>query len=57
MAHSGKRPTLNLLSGHDLMVHGTEYRARLYADSVLGILSPSLSLPLPTHAVSVSQDK
>ena len=50
VAQSVKRPTLDLGSGYDLLVHGIEPHIKFYADSVEPVrdsLSPSLSLPLP----------
>ena len=46
MAQSVKRPTLDLGSGRDLMVHGIEPRIRLCADSVAPAWD-SLPLTLP----------
>ena len=50
VAESVKHPTLDLSSGHNLMVCGFESRIGLCADSMKPTwdsLSPSLSLPLP----------
>ena len=59
MAQSGKFPTLDLGSGHDLMVHGMEHHVRLCTDSTKPAwdsLSPSLSAPLPlTHSLVLSK--
>ena len=63
VAHSVKRPTLDLGSGHDLMVHEFEPRVRLLTDIMepaWDSLSPSLSLcPSPSHTYthSLSQNK
>ena len=63
VAQSGKCPTLDFGSGHDLMVGETEPHVGLCADSVwnlLGFLSLPLSLPLPcscTPALSLSLSK
>ena len=50
MAQSVQRPTLDLSSGHDLMVCEMEPRlalgSALTAQSLLGILPPSLMLSL-----------
>ena len=51
-----KRPTLDLGSGHDLMVHGIlTSGSALAAQSLLGILSLSLSLSAPPLARSLSK--
>ena len=53
MAQSVKRLTLDFGSGHDLVVHEFKPRIRLLAltaQSLLGILFPSLSAPLPLSA-------
>ena len=46
VVQSIKHLTLDFGSGHDLMVHEIEPHIRLCADSLLGILSLSLSLTL-----------
>ena len=49
MAQSVKRPTLDIDSGHDLTVYGTEPRVGLCADSMEAVwdsLSPSPSAAL-----------
>ena len=49
MAHLVKPPTLDLSSGHDLTL--PEFEAHM-----LGILSPSFSVPLPhVHVLSLSK--
>ena len=58
MAQSVKYPTLDLGSGHDLMVHEIEPRVGLCTDSAWDSLSPSLSgTPLLAHTLSLSQNK
>ena len=55
-----KRPTLDLDSGHDLMVHEFEPRVRLCAErGLLEIPSPISLCPSPKHACSLtlSQNK
>ena len=56
VAQSVKRPTG---LGHDLTVHGFKPRisSLLSVQSLLGILYPPLSLPLPPHARSLSLSK
>ena len=53
-----KHLTLDFDSGHDLMAHGFEapnWALRSQRGACLGFsLSPPLSLPLPTHALSLS---
>ena len=56
VAQSVKHPSLDLSSGHDLMVREFEPRIRLCADSAepaWDSLTPSLSAPSP-HALSLS---
>ena len=56
LGDSVERPPLDFSSGHGLMVHGIEPRVGLWAVSTepaWDFLSP-LSLPLPTHALSLS---
>ena len=56
MAQSVKHPTLDLGSGHDLMVHEIESQVVLCTDSIepaWDSLSPSLSVPLSMHSLSL----
>ena len=58
MAQLGKHLTLDFGSGHDLTVGGFKPRqsgSALMAQSLLEILSPSLSLPALAHVHTFSQ--
>ena len=61
VAQSFKHSTLDLGSGHDLMVYECEPRIGFHTDSVepaLDSWSPSLSAPLPlAYALSLSLSK
>ena len=60
MAQLVKHLTLAFSSGHDLTVRGFKPRFGLCADStwsLLGILSPSLSLPLPPLSLKINKHK
>ena len=58
VAQSVKHPALGFGSGRDLIVHEFEPHVRFHTvQSLLGILSLPLSLPLSACALSLSQNK
>ena len=54
VAQSVKRPTLGFASGHDLTVSLSPTGSALTAQSLLEILSPTLSAPTPLLSLSLS---